>query len=265
MTLIDYHVHTDNSFDCKIPMVEMCGTALDMGISEVAFTDHFNNHLLDIDLGYYSADRFFDDVTYCRSQFPQLTIRAGIEVGEPHRWGKRIRRVVENYPYDVVLGSLHWIGNNNMFDANYFRARTPEQAYTEYFTELSQMIRTGGFDIVAHVDVFKRVSCEVYGKFDVRECEEALRNVWQACIDTQTTIEINTKGIRSSVRQFHPTTEALRWYVEMGGERLTLGSDAHHPDSLAGSFDLARQSAREAGIKRICRFEKRQIIDWVDL
>ncbi len=58
-SLIDYHVHTDNSLDCKVPMAEMCAYAARLGVSEIAFTDHFNNHLMDIDLGYYQADRYF--------------------------------------------------------------------------------------------------------------------------------------------------------------------------------------------------------------
>jgi histidinol-phosphatase (PHP family) len=88
---IDYHIHTHHSFDCKIPMAEMCVAAIEAGISEIAFSDHFNNHLLDIDLGYYDPERYFTDVERCRRQFPNLTIRAAVELGEPHRWPSMFR------------------------------------------------------------------------------------------------------------------------------------------------------------------------------
>src|SRR5438445_12394231 len=96
--LMDYHVHTDNSFDCKTPMAEMCQQALKQGITEIAFTDHFNNHMLDIDVGYYNADRYFAELELCRSRFPNLTIGAGVEIGEPHRWGQKGRPILEGFP-----------------------------------------------------------------------------------------------------------------------------------------------------------------------
>ncbi len=263
--LIDYHVHTDNSFDSKTPMEQMCARALKMGFSEIAFTDHFNNHLLDIDLGYYDPERFFADIEHCRDKFPDLSIRAGIEVGEPHRWGEKIWPVVEHYPYDIVLGSLHWIGNSSVFDPNTFRSRNPEEAFNQYFAELLAMARHGGFDVLAHFDVAKCVGFEVYEEFDIRDYEDAARAVWQACINNQIALEINTRGLRCRVSQLHPPVEALRWYAEMGGERLTLGSDAHHPEGLGSHFDLARRGAIDAGLTRLCRFEHRAVVGWNDL
>lgn len=264
-TFPDYHVHTDSSIDCKTPMIKMCDQAVALGLTEIAFTDHFNNHLLDIDLGYYQADRFFAEIERCRAQFPILTIRAGVELGEPHRWHKKIARVVDRYPYDVMLGSLHWLGNDSVFSPNYYRARTPQAAVTAYFEELIKMVKHGGFDILAHVDLPKRTAFDVYGRFNILEYEAIVRELWQACIDNNITPEINTKGMRCSVRQLHPTVDALRWYVEMGGKNLTFGSDAHQPDSLAGDFDLAWQTASAAGIKQLCRYERRRIIGWLDV
>ncbi len=264
-TLIDYHVHTNNSIDCKVSMLQMCAQAVQLGLTEIAFTDHFNNHMLDIDLGYYDPERYFMDLEHCRAKFPALIIRAGVEVGEPHRWAKKVLPVLERYPYDLVLGSLHWVGKNSMFDANYFRSRSPEAAFGEYFTEMVEMIKHGGFDILAHVDVPKRVGVNVYREFDIARYEDMVRKVWEACIGNLITPEINTKGKRSAAEEMHPTTTALCWYTEMGGERLTLGSDAHQPHSIADYFGQARQSALDAGLKRICRFEERSLVGWVDL
>ncbi len=260
--LIDYHVHSDNSFDCKTPMDEMCRSAIERGISEIAFTDHLNNHLLDIDLGYYQAERYFADLERCRAQYPNLIIRAGIELGEPHRWGRKIAPILERYTYDVVLGSLHWVGNESVFNPAYFRRREPQKAYGDYFAELTQMVRQGGFNILAHVDVPKRVGFDVYGSYDIAAYEDAVRTLWQACIDCQIVPEINTKGARYTVGQFHPTTEALRWYVEMGGSAITLGSDAHQPDKIGQQFEQALESARAAGLAQLCRFERQQLVGW---
>ncbi len=262
---IDYHVHTDNSSDCRIPMNVMCAAAVENGVREIAFTDHFNNHMLDIDLGFYDPDRYFADIERCRAAFPSLIIRTGIEVGEPHRWARKILPVLTQYPYDVVLGSLHWCGNDSMFNPNYFRARPPERAFGDYFEELIRMIHEGGFDILAHIDLPKRVGFDVYGDFDIRGYEDVVRRVWEACIDQRITPEINTKGLRCTVNQLHPTGDALRWYAEMGGQQLSLGSDAHRPENIGDGFELARQSAVQVGLTRVCRYEARAIVEWVDL
>ena len=262
---VDYHVHTDNSRDCRTSMADMCAAALGRGVSEIAFTDHFNNHLLDVDAGLYQADRYFEQIENCRRSYPMLTIRAGVEVGEPHRWSRRVLPVLAAYPYDVVLGSLHWCGNDSMFNPNYFRARSPELAYSTYFEELARMIEVGGFDILAHVDLPKRIGYDVYGRFDIADYEKAVRSVWAACIQHGITPEINTKGLRCPVRQLHPAGESLRWYVEMGGKLLTFGSDAHHPDHIADQFASARQMALAAGLTQICQFERRGVVNQIDL
>lgn len=265
MKLIDYHVHSNISYDCKVPMTEMCAQAVALGVQEICFTDHFNNHLLDMDLGYYKPDRYFQLLETCRQQFPQLSILAGVELGEPHRWTRKIRPVIEAYPYDIVLGSVHWVGGENMFNRDYFNTRTAQVAYREYFAEVLRLCEAGGFDILAHVDLPKRLGSSIFGAFDAASYESDLRRIWEVCIKNGITVEINTKGLRSPANQLHPTVEALRWYAELGGARLTFGSDAHHPSSIAEEFEAARQAATQAGLQYICRFQKRGIVGWVSL
>jgi histidinol-phosphatase (PHP family) len=56
----------------------------------------------------------------------------------------------------------------------------------------------------------------------------------------------------------------LRWYRELGGEILTLGSDAHAPNRLGAHFETALEMAQAAGFTRLARFERRQI-SWLGL
>ncbi len=87
--------------------------------------------------------------------------------------------------------------------------------------------------------------------------EAELRAVWQACSERGITPEINTKGLRSPSKQLHPTYEALCWYVEMGGEAITVGSDAHHAESIAQDFQVAYACAQAAGVRYLCQYKKR--------
>jgi histidinol-phosphatase (PHP family) len=237
----------------------MCHSAAEAGITEIAFTDHLNNHRLDMDLGFYRADAYFESLEKCRRIFPNLIIRAGVEVGEPHRWAHKVQPILEQYPYDVVLGSVHWVGDESVFAEATYRKRPSQEAYALYFAEVLRMVRNGGFDVLAHVDLPKRVAYDVYHGFDTNAHEAALRSIWEACIESGIALEINTKALRNSVHETHPTVTALAWYREQGGDLITLGSDAHRPEHIGYGFDIAMAIAGEAGLTTVCQFEKRTI------
>jgi histidinol-phosphatase (PHP family) len=261
----DYHMHSTASCDCQASMAEMCQSALQHGIPEIAFTEHFDPKPEDICAGFYDPAGYFDALDAARQVFaPQgLTIRAGVEVGEMHRYRDVVQPVLEAWPYDVVLGSLHWSGENSVFDEAYFRHTPSHTAIPAYFAELAEMVRGGGFDVLAHADVFKRTAYRVYGRLHIADWEDLMRPVWAACIDTGIAVEINTAGLRVEVGEAHPALEALRWYRAMGGERLTIGSDSHRPAHVGYGLPGALDLAREAGFTRVCRFEHRQIVDWL--
>lgn len=266
-TPADYHLHTVDSCDSDASMTSMCARALELGLTEIAFTEHYDLNPHDQCPGFYQPARFFERLEAARAAFgPQgLTIRAGVELGEPHLYRSAHQATLDAWPYDFVLGSLHWCGPNNVFDPDYYAARSPAEAFAPYFAELAEMIRGGGFEILAHVDVIKRTGFDVYGRFDTREWEDLYRPVWQACIEAGIAVEINTGGYRRRVSEPHPTLEALRWYREMGGELLTLGSDAHRPEHIAYRFGDALALARAAGFERVCTFERRRVAGWVVL
>src|SRR5258708_30471701 len=104
----DYHMHSNNSCDCRVTMAEMCQSALQKGIPEIAFTEHFNRKPEDICFDKYDPTPFFRDIESCRAEFgPQgLTIKAGIEVGELHLYRAEVDAGLEAWPYDLLLGSL---------------------------------------------------------------------------------------------------------------------------------------------------------------
>jgi histidinol-phosphatase (PHP family) len=261
----DYHTHTNASCDSQAAMAEMCRAALQMGIAEIAFTEHYDLHPKDSCAGFYDPARYFETLDAARGEFgPQgLTIRAGVEVGEYHLYCAQQKPVLDAWPYDVVLGSLHWIGDDVVFDEGYFRARSPREAIEPYFTELLAMVRLGGFDVLAHVDVFKRVAHAVYGAYDIEEWEDYVRPVWQACIEQGIAVEINTASLRRNIPDPHPALAGLRWYRELGGDLLTIGSDGHQPAHVGYGLETALDLARAAGFARLPRYERRQVAGWI--
>ena len=166
--------------------------------------------------------------------------------------------MLQRYPFDYALGSLHWVGDENIFDRHYFQKRAPAEAFGLFFEELERMTRVGGFDVLSHFDVVVRTGKPVYHGYDPRRYEEAIRAVLKNCIDRGIALDLNTQGLRSRCQLLTPGVEILTWYRELGGERVTLGSDAHTSDAIAANFDLAIEALHAAGLKYVTQFEQRE-------
>ncbi|MBX3080448.1 MAG: histidinol-phosphatase HisJ family protein [Anaerolineae bacterium] len=258
----DYHMHSNYSCDCRVTMQQMCREAVRKGIPEIAFTEHFNRHRDDICFEHYDPDAFFKGLAEVNAEFnPQgLVIKAGIEVGEMHLYRAEVDAVLNNYPYDVVLGSMHWNHGESIFSMKYFEKREPKAAAREYFEEMLEMVEAGGFDVLSHIDVIKRYAFQVYGRFALAEYEAFVRPVLAACVKQGIIPEINTSALRMHVAQTHPTIEALHWYRELGGTSISIGSDSHNPTQLGTGLDIALSMAHEAGLQ-LARFSQRHIIE----
>ncbi|MDI3342069.1 MAG: histidinol-phosphatase HisJ family protein [Sphaerobacter sp.] len=254
----DYHVHTRFSFDGRLPLDAVCEAALARGILEVCTTDHADFVPGDAGCGYFQPAAFFAELEQCRARYDgRLTLRAGVEIGEAHRYPAEVARLTAGFPFDFVIGSLHYVGDDFVMTPRYFAERSAREAYTAYFTELLALARAGDFDVLGHLDVPKRYGVAVHGPFDERDYEEEIRAVLRACIERGIGIEINT-GTTRRAGVPSPGPEALRWYREMGGEILTIGSDAHRAEHIGYELAQAVALARAAGFTHLTRFEARQ-------
>ena len=58
-------------------------------------------------------------------------------------------------------------------------------------------------------------------------------------IQKKKALEINTAGLVKGLSCFHPKSEIVSRYLELGGELLTLGSDAHYPSDVGADKYIA--------------------------
>ncbi len=254
----DYHIHTRFSSDCLVEMSEMCRAAVDRGLSEIGFTEHLDLDPGDADLPPYRIEAWWEEIERCRHAFKGLlTIRAGIELGEPHRYPKTVQGVLQRFPWDYALGALHWVDSELIFHEAYFQ-RSAERAYLDYFEELGRMAEAGGFDILAHLDVVKRYAVEHYGRYDPARYEREIRGVLRTCVARGIALEVNTCTLRRPIGEMSPDRTVIDWYREAGGRWVTLGSDAHLAQDVGAGFDRAVATVQAAGFEHLARFERRQ-------
>ena len=70
-------------------------------------------------------------------------------------------------------------------------------------------------------------------------------------------IEINTAGI-AKIGFPHPHIDALKLYKELGGEIITVGSDAHKKEDIGFGFDVANDLLKQIGFRYYTLFKERK-------
>ena len=62
-------------------------------------------------------------------------------------------------------------------------------------------------------------------------------------------LECNTGGIRYGLGDTNPCADVFRFYRELGGELITIGSDAHTPKTLGIGFEQCREMLKGYGFR----------------
>jgi histidinol-phosphatase (PHP family) len=183
-----------------------------------------------------------------------------------------IRAWLAGHRWDYVVTSVHLVdyldGWANISEAEsaqaYYATHSAHQAYPPYFAELLLAAQSGLGNVLGHFDLVKRFGSATFGPFEPALFEGEIRAVLSAAVDRGVGLEINTSGLRQVPGEAYPGLTVLRWYRQMGGEILTVGSDAHHADHLGAGLSEAVDLACAAGFGAITVFAG-QRPQWLDL
>ena len=245
-------------------MAGTCEAAIARGIPEIAFTDH-------VDFGpadppdYFHPLEYMVEIAKCRACYgDRLTIRAAVEMGEPHVFAQRAASILAEADFDFVLGSVHYTDTMQAIFLEPFCAPVCPD-YEGYFRQVVGAAATGDFDVLAHIDLVKRYS----GRFktacgDSGPCQDMIRTALRSIVERGKGIEINMSPVRLGQAEPCPSLDILRWYRELGGEILTLGSDAHAPGDVGFGLGAAIELAQASGFTRLATFEKRRV-RWLEI
>jgi len=262
----DYHIHTPFSCDGNYnEMAAACEAAVARDLREIAFTDHVDFGPADPP-GYFRPVAYLAEIERCRARYgDRLTIRAGVEVGEPHIFARAARAVLATGNFDFILGSAHYADGMQVAWKEPFFEQPLRQAYEAYFRQVVRLAAEGDFDVLGHLDLVKR-DARKFGKvYDGPEpYADMIRTALRSLVERGKGLEINTSPLHMGQPEPCPSLQVLRWYRELGGEILTFGSDAHTADAIGSCFDAALEMARAAGFTRVATFERRQIL-WLEL
>ena len=83
-----------------------------------------------------------------------------------------------------------------------------------------------------------------------------IEKILEAVIKNGKGIEVNTSGLRQKYGKTFPDYDIIEKYRRLGGEIITVGSDAHCSDDLAKGTDKGIELVKKAGFKKVCCFIK---------
>ncbi|MEN8078562.1 histidinol-phosphatase HisJ family protein [Clostridioides difficile] len=259
MKIIDYHVHSNNSFDGISSIKEICSNAIKRGIYEICFTEHFSVDSKDVSYNVLDYKKYHEEIKMCQDSFKdKLIIKEGLEIGEPHipYLIDDINNHLRIMDLDFIIGSVHNI--NSVKLRTYMKDKSKSEIYEDYFKEIYELVQNSDIDVVGHLDLMKRYAYNTFGNYNFKDYQEIIRCILKKIIEKDIGIEINTSGFRNSVKESYPTIEILKLYKELGGEIITIGSDAHISEDVGNGYFSAIDMLKFLKFEKIFKYNKRK-------
>ena len=90
--------------------------------------------------------------------------------------------------------------------------------------------------------------------------EDVIGEILQTVIDREKALEVNTSGVGAAYGTIMPDSSIMKRYYDLGGRRITLGSDGHTPDRIGNGFTEAADALKQIGFTGYTYYEKRKPI-----
>lgn len=258
----DYHVHTFFSTDSEALPEEHISKAIALGMKEICFTDH-------VDYDYppengqkifmIEPDKYFAELSALKDKYAgMIKIKIGVELGLNPPCDEPNKQLVKSYPFDFVIGSSHFVDGSDPYYPEYWKDKSPSECIMAYYESILRNVTLyNDYDVYGHLDYIRRYVPDksfVYVDNDYRDIlDMILKNI----ICKGHGIELNTRELSNGLTHFIPTISLLKRYRELGGEIITVGSDAHITKNIGYAFATARDILLNSGFKYVTCFESR--------
>lgn len=260
-TFADYHVHTSFSGDCTVLPDVMIEHAIERGITHLCLTDHMDYDFTDSEVCFeFDPEEYFRRLNALKETYAdRIRLAVGIELGLQPYLGKKHHNLIFSHSFDFVIGSIHLVHSRDPYYPSFYEGRPEEDAYLEYFQCALQNLKAySNFDVFGHLDYVVRYGPNRNRYYSYRKYKELLDEILRTLIKKDIGLEVNTGGFRYGLNAPNPCKEIICRYRELGGEIVTLGSDAHEPAFLAYEFPRAAELLRACGFHSYYIFQSRK-------
>jgi histidinol-phosphatase (PHP family) len=266
--IVDYHMHLRDrpggaalgrySPDRAEQYVEQAQAE---GVDEIGFTDHVfhfrqSRALWEIP---WMLDRSTDDLDEYVGAVEEakqrgLPVKLGLEVDYFPGIERELADLLEPYPWDYLLGSVHFVDGFPVDQEPGLVHRLPVgEAWRRYFVWLRNAARSGLFHSLSHPDLVKF--------FGLRPAEDETHYLHVETADAIAAagvcVEVSAAGLHKPVGELYPDRGLLEACRERGVP-ITLASDAHEPAHVGRDVDRAAALARAVGYETVTVFDRRE-------
>lgn len=264
MIKADFHVHSEFSSDSKAGLSSIIERAIELDMDTICITDHHDmdyqktvNNPLSFQL---DVDRYIMAMEEIKKKYcSKIDILTGVELGLMSYLKDEIHKLVEEYKFDFIIGSSHLVKGKDPYFKSFYEGRTEQQAYAEYFESILENVKSiNDYNVYGHLDYVVRYGPNKNKYFKVSDYEDTLEEALKVIIQNGKGIEINTAGLRKGLGYVHPHKDILKLYKSLGGEIVTVGSDAHIPEDIGYGFKDAACLLQEVGFEYYTVFKNQQ-------
>ena len=258
----DMHVHSKFSTDSTLDMENAILKSLELGLSGIAFTDHLDIDFTDYeDEFHYDFNEYFILLNSLKDKYSnKIDIISAVEIGMQPHVILETYDMIKDYNFDYVIGSTHLIKKRDPYCGNYFRpSDTKIQSYKEYLEEILKnlfLYEEFKFNTLGHIDYLVRYANFEDSTLYYKDFPALIDEILQFIINKNMSFEINT----STYLKKNFDINILKRYKELGGELVTLGSDAHSEDRIATNFKHYSNLVKDVGFKYLYHFKNGQPI-----
>ena len=257
--MFDYHMHTIVSFDGRERGWQMAQAAKGKGLKEICFTDHLDYDPLG-KMGVLAFDTDVYNAEYDNLEVPGLKICRGMEFGMTVDNREQFKKDLQRRPFDFVLGSIHFVDDLDVYFEEYWHDKTVFEAERRYLEATLDCVRLHeDFDVLAHLTyIAKTTAHHAPRPVPYADHRELIDEILKTVAAKGKGLEINTSGV-DRCGGFLPTEDYFRRFKELGGEIVTIGSDAHSAERV-GQYSTEACAILKDIFGYVCTFEDRKPI-----
>ncbi|MCC8066859.1 MAG: histidinol-phosphatase HisJ family protein, partial [Clostridiales bacterium] len=191
----------------------------------------------------------------------KIQIGIGMEFGIMSHLPDALSTLNQTFPFDYIIASLHFVRGMDPYYPEFFAGRSERECYEEFFRveyETLQLFAPQDYDTLGHMDYVVRYGPNRNLRYSYAAYADCIDPILRYVIEHDKCLELNTGGFKYGLGEPNPCTDVFRRYRELGGELVTIGSDAHAPEHLCYCFDKAAALLESLGFQYYTVFEQRK-------
>ncbi len=238
----DSHIHSFFSSDSNADLEKIIKKALTLKMEHICITDHQDFDYPHADMKFeLDLTEYYSTLSSLKSKYREkLELLMGVEIGLVPFISDKFSSFLNQIPFDFIIGSSHLVHNKDPYYPEFFENRSDKECFEEYFLSIIENLKIHeNFDVYGHIDYIVRYSPNKNAHYSYAAFADYIDEILKSLIHMGKGIEINTAGYKYGLDTTNPCKEIIQRYKELGGEIITIGSDAHTPEYLGHCFDKA--------------------------